>query len=96
MIAALVLDLCRVPEDVIVEDYAITDTFIREMNEAYMKEMSNPKERERFRHELTITRETMRGFLDHLNRKHGGAEAYLVSQGVPREKLERLRERLKT
>ncbi len=94
MVAALVLDLCKVPEDIIAEDYAITDTFIREMNEAYIKEISNPKERERFFHELTITRETMRGFLEHLNSKHGRAEAYLIGKGVPREKLEGLRERL--
>ncbi len=94
LVTALVLDLCQVPEEVIVEDYALSDTFIHEMNEAYIQEMTDPAEREHFRHEIAITRETMQYFLDYMNKRYGGAEAYLSSNSVPEAKLISLREKL--
>ncbi|MGB8643696.1 MAG: tyrosine-protein phosphatase [Anaerolineae bacterium] len=93
MVAALALSLVRVPQETIVEDYAITDEYIKPMNDAFIAGMKHQKERDEFMHELSVSRETMRGFLAHLEQRHGGAEAYLLRAGVPLEKLERLRTR---
>jgi protein-tyrosine phosphatase len=93
-VVALLLALVGVPPEIIVEDYALSDRYLQPLNEEFMQSMPGPREREKFAYELMITRPTMRGFLSYLDDKYGGAEAYLRTQGVSEERLERIRKRL--
>ncbi len=94
IVSALMLDLAGVPRETIVDDYALSDTLIGPLNDEYAASLGTEAEREHFRHELRMVRQTMRGLLDHLDREYGGAEGYLRAAGLPEDKIERLKARL--
>ncbi len=94
MVTALLLKLAGVPDETIAEDYALSDTYIKPMNDRFLENMQDPRERAKFLHELEIAPATMLGFLAHLKEKHGGAEAYLRAAGVSRERIEKIKRKL--
>ncbi|MBO0728062.1 MAG: tyrosine-protein phosphatase [Acidimicrobiaceae bacterium] len=96
IIAALVLDILGIPDEVIASDYALTEeaqerstTWI-EANEpdfaAFLAEI--PYERR------AATPEKILGFLDRIRAQYGSVEVYLASLGVGSEQLDVLRDRL--
>ncbi len=93
-VVALLLKLAGVSNEIIAEDYAVTDQYIKPLNDEWLRNMSDPRERERFTHELEIVHSTMLGVLSYLDEKYGGVEAYLRGAGVSEEKIARIKERL--
>jgi protein-tyrosine phosphatase len=82
---ALLLDLCGVPRDVIVEDYALSAQYF-----------ASPRahiESDDWRSRSLVVDsppDFMAGALAHLDRQHGGARALLRRQGVTDEEMDRL------
>jgi protein-tyrosine phosphatase len=86
---ALLLDLCGVERDVIVEDYALSA--------GYFATPLTHIERDDWRHAGLVVDsppEFMDSALEHLDTAHGGARALLLDQGLTDEELDRLVERL--
>jgi protein-tyrosine phosphatase len=86
---ALLLDLCGVPRDVIVEDYAVSaHHFAKPVSLMEATDWRHPP--------LLVDSppEYMAGALEHLDVRHGGARELLRSQGVSDADLDRLIERL--
>jgi protein-tyrosine phosphatase len=86
---ALLLDLCGVPRDVIVEDYALSARYF-----AYPVAHIEPDD---WRHRSLVVDsppEFMDAALEHLDAAHGGARRLLRDQGLTDEELDRLVERL--
>jgi protein tyrosine/serine phosphatase len=95
VIVALVLALMGVPDDVIVEDYALTDDNLRSWYDEMLAQTEDPERRERLATQLfTSFPETMLATLEHLRERYGGAESYLLQASVSAEDLELLRARL--
>ncbi|HZU72017.1 MAG TPA: tyrosine-protein phosphatase [Acidimicrobiales bacterium] len=96
IIAAMVLDLAGVPDDVIAEDYALTQVALErrtrwiEQHEpdfaAFLAQI--PPERR------AATPEKILGFLSGLRSRHGSVEEFLVGLGIERERLELFRQAL--
>jgi protein-tyrosine phosphatase len=96
LISALLLGLVGVPAETIAADYAMTAELLRSREREWLE--SCPPE-ERAEREAMIARyaptaEVMLEVLGRLAERYGGVEAYLLAAGVPREDLERLRDRL--
>jgi protein-tyrosine phosphatase len=86
---ALLLDLCGVPRDVIIEDYA--------MSAAFFASPVAHMELDDWRHGSLVVDsppEFMASALEHLDTEHGGARSLLLGQGVPDAELGALVERL--
>ncbi len=86
---ALLLDLCGVPRDVIVEDYALSA--------GYFASPVAHIEPDDWRHASLVVDsppEFMDSALAHLDAAHGGARSLLRRQGVPDDDLDRLVGRL--
>ncbi len=89
MLVALVLDVVGVPRSVIAEDYAVSEGRLE--NATSPDDGSrDPKKREMRRARPATILET----LDHVDRQHGGAEAYLSASGVSATQIDELRSRL--
>jgi protein tyrosine/serine phosphatase len=94
ILAALVLSLAGVSDDVIVGDYALTNQVIRQICErlarfdSYTNVRSNPWTHFRCRPEV------MEGFLELLDERHGGAEGWARAAGLDDADLGSLRSRL--
>jgi hypothetical protein len=89
VVIALLLDLCGVPRDVIVEDYAASARHF-----AKPVSLMDPAD---WRHPPLLVDsppEYMAGALEHLDARHGGARELLRSQGVADADLDRLVELL--
>ncbi|MEI7744153.1 MAG: tyrosine-protein phosphatase, partial [Chloroflexota bacterium] len=86
---ALLLDLCGVPRDVVVEDYAVSAQ--------YFLGPSNHIEPDDWRHHSLVVDsppEFMASALEHLDAEHGGARALLLAHGVSETEIDRLVELL--
>lgn len=96
MLAAMVLDLLGVPDEVIAEDYVLTNegrarsnAWIEEHEPTFAAYLAQ------FPPERRVTRpEVILGFLDGVRAAHGSVEDLLRSQGIDRPALERLRSSL--
>jgi protein-tyrosine phosphatase len=96
MIAAFLLRLAGVADDVIVEDYAQTSRYIGAMVEALQREAAEQgRERKTFAPFQRSDPPTMRGFLRALDDEHGGAEAYLERHGLSPAEIAALRGRMR-
>ena len=90
IVIALLLALAGVPNETIVADYAPSGANIRPLYDqwqaagrsvSYDAWQSHP--------------ETMQALLEHLERTHGGVEAYLLAGGLTPEEIARVRARLR-
>jgi protein-tyrosine phosphatase len=93
IIAALLLRLSGVPEDVIADDYVATDQFLAPLAEEWVAAAPDEAERERRRGE-GLRGETIVALLRHLDATYGGVERYLRSLGLSEVEIGRLRRRL--
>jgi protein tyrosine/serine phosphatase len=87
IVVALLLALVGVPKETVVADYAVSADYLwplweeqRRLASSVLPPLSPP--------------EAMVKLLDHLERAHGGAGAYLKAAGVSDEEIARLKERL--
>jgi protein-tyrosine phosphatase len=96
IVSAMTLDVLGVPDEVIAEDYVLTDRarerstpWIEANEPAYAAYLAQfPPERRVVRPEMIL------GFLDGLRAKHDGVPGFLASIGVDTDRLDTLRTRL--
>jgi protein-tyrosine phosphatase len=95
LIAALLLGLVGVAPETIAADYALTAECLRPRNEAWLEDgPGDREERVALLARFAPTAEVMLEVLDHLHKRYGGVEPYLLEAGVSPADLARLRERL--
>ncbi len=95
VLAALVLDILGVDEDVIVADYLITADRMPMILDRYR---TDPAFAERMASvpasRFSVEAESMRRFLDGLRQRFGGAREWATGAGVPAEALDRIEDLL--
>ena len=97
ILAAVLLALVGVPDDLIVDDHVVLGDFeaiAREWVRWIVEHTDDPAERARLLRSAPPDPDVMRDLLDHLDRQHGGAERYLIAGGTDPTDLARLRDRL--
>lgn len=92
MVIALVLGAVGVSDETIIEDYALTATYATPLL-IKLEKMAHKSgiDVEWHRRMLECNPKAMAQTLNHLNTRYGGAEAYLLRNGVLLEQLEGLR-----
>ena len=92
-LSAILLDLLGVPREVNAQDYALTGPRIERIFarlseiEFYRERLAEVSDAARSADESTVL-----AFLQAVDQRHGGTEAWLVEQGIKRGELERFRE----
>jgi protein-tyrosine phosphatase len=96
LVSALMLDLVAVDRETIAADYAVTQDYLRERDDEYVRNgpPHERAERERLVAKFSAKAEVMAATLAHVDDRHGGVERYLVQAGVSGDHLARLRRRL--
>ena len=94
LIAALVLSVAGVDREAIVSDYALSGDNLRPFVDAWIEAAENDDEWALRARAGATPAEAMRGVLDAVDRRWGGAARYLAAAGVPDALVDRLRERL--
>jgi protein-tyrosine phosphatase len=94
--AALLLALAGVPTDAIAEDYSLSSEYLRPRDEAFIANgtTGTPEERVALVAEKRTRAEVMHEALEHLERRHGGLDRYLLAAGVTPDDIETIRTRL--
>ncbi|MGA7835905.1 MAG: tyrosine-protein phosphatase [Acidimicrobiales bacterium] len=93
VLAALVLSCLGVERDIIIEDYAITDERVRLIMEQLRQDPYHRDAVDQTDPTLLAAHEaTMKSFLDEVDRRFGGARAWVDAAGVAPAVLERLEE----
>ena len=94
IVTAFVLGLCGVSNDTIVEDYALSGfyLFARHLVEPVPEDVGKGIETWQDYQRMNCPPETMSLTLDHLERRYGGPEAYLLGGGATKESLDALRD----
>ena len=89
MLAMLLLELADVPEEIIIDDYAATEGFMRDIFEQMSEEMlrMGMKVPESTMHSAP---ENIEAAMEHVRKKYGGARAYLALGGVSSSELDEL------
>lgn len=93
VVAALLLALAGVPNEVIADDYVASDAHLAAQYEAWASRESDPAKRSRLLRGFISEPDHMLVPLEHL-RRSGGAETYLREAGVTHEEIAALRERV--
>lgn len=93
IVAALLLRLVGVPEEVIVADYEVTDERRRPAYEEWLAR-AEQEDRDRFLRVLAERGEPIAATLEHVDSRYGGPSGYLRSGGVTDLQIARLRRRL--
>lgn len=95
VLAALVLEVVGVSRAVVIEDFALTHDRIETVRTRLMADaIQRGVDPEQFARLLGATPDLIEPALDHLDRRFGGAEAYLRAAGVDDATLARLRAKL--
>lgn len=89
MLAMLLLELAEVPEEIIVDDYAATEDFMRDVFEQMSEEMlrMGMKVPESTKHSAP---ENIEAAMDHVRKKYGGGREYLALGGISSAELDEL------
>jgi protein-tyrosine phosphatase len=94
IVAALLLSLAGVDDTTISEDYAASDPGVGRLLAEWLAEAGDDAERE-YRNRISRSpAEAMTKTLDHIRDRWGGAEEYLVANGVSAAALRRFRSRI--
>jgi protein-tyrosine phosphatase len=97
LVSALLLDLAEVPRQIIGEDYALTVECLKPLDEQWLRNgPGDRKERERHFERLKPRAEVILEVLEHVDRRHGSVEGYLLEGGVNPDGISALRRRLLT
>ena len=95
MLAALVLEAVGVPRAAVIEDFALTHDRIATVRERLLADaVRRGVDPNAFGRLLGATADLIVPALEHLDRRHGGAVAYLTAAGVDAATLARLRAKL--
>jgi protein-tyrosine phosphatase len=93
MVAAMSLALAGVDIDAIAADYAETDSQMAARYEEWLAAAS-PEQLRAMRDDLRCPPERIVGVLEHIDRRWGGVEGYLVSAGMMSSDISNLRSKL--
>lgn len=95
MIAALLLGVVGVSDEVVAEDYALTSERITMLHEDWRTwAIENGQNMERFEHDISAEAATMLNTLEHIHYRYGGVANYLSTCGVTERQVEQLRDLL--
>lgn len=95
VLAALVLEAVGVPRAAVIEDFALTHDRIGTVRDRLLADaIRRGVDPHQFQRLLAATRDLIEPALEHLDRRHGGAVAYLQAAGVDEVTLARLRAKL--
>lgn len=95
LLAALVLEAVGVPRAAVIEDFALTHDRIGAVRERLLADaVRRGVDPLQFGRLLGATADLIEPALEHLDRRHGGAVAYLTAAGVADATLARLRAKL--
>jgi protein tyrosine/serine phosphatase len=95
LVAALLLRLAQVSIDDVAADFALSrDNWAPTISE-WIAETDDEREREFRRFLAAMPGESMRGVLEEVDRRYGGAEEYLRAAGLSEPELRRARFRLR-
>jgi protein-tyrosine phosphatase len=94
LVIALALALAAVDHETIAADYALSSTYLvgQYLEEAKARAAASGLSWDRYQLRLTCRQELMRRTLDHLERAHGGAAAYLHAAGLDGGEVDAVRE----
>ena len=93
--SALLLTLAGVSKEVAAEDYALTSECLRQLDEEWLANGPNDRTwREQEYEKFRARAEVMLEVLEHIDRRYGSTEAYLLDVGVTPHEIERLRARV--
>jgi protein-tyrosine phosphatase len=93
IVAALLLSLVGATVDAIVEDYVLSDVGLGRFHAQWLAD-AHPLDRDRVRGLIVCRPERPAALLEHVARRYGGVERYLLGAGVEPTEIERLRARL--
>lgn len=93
VVAALLLSLAGVAQDVILEDFALTSVAMERMR-AFLPRQDSPERQAAFEKLLASDPADMRNLIEHLTTRYGGVEAYVQQLGLSPDQIHRIRERL--
>jgi len=93
IVAALLLSLAGVAQDVILEDFALTSVAMERMR-PFLPQHDSPERQATFEKLLASDPADLRSLIDHLNARYGGVEAYVKQLGLSPNQIYRIRERL--
>jgi protein tyrosine/serine phosphatase len=96
VISALVLSLLGVPDDVVAEDYGLSEEAEPPARAYWLARNSRSDSATYRRSEVVSPPEAMLGFLDDLRERHGTVEGYAKSVGVSEDDLASMRAHLLT
>ncbi len=93
VIVALILGLLGVPHETIVQDYALTSTYLGDafIEESKQRALKRGHRWEQYEPLLTCPPENMESTLQHLDNVYGGIEAYVHHIGFTADQVNRLR-----
>ncbi len=95
LVVAMLLALADVPEDVIAEEYALSEAYLKELYDAELERFTgSAAERARMVELMRSDPATILDSLSHLRAAHGDVRAYLLAAGLAARDLERVRARL--
>jgi hypothetical protein len=94
MVTALLLRALGVPDEQIIEDYALTDAPSEERLLARIKALCRDPAEALNRERMKAHPETMEHFLAGFDRLHGSVEEFLLSCGVTESTIGRVRQNL--
>lgn len=94
IVAALLLSVAGVDDEVIVRDFAASDASVLRLCAGWVASAEDDAERAYRMRVLTAPAAAMASMLDHVATKWGGAVAYLLAHDVEPEMVESLRRRL--
>jgi protein-tyrosine phosphatase len=95
LIAALLLRLSQVSIDDVAADFALSRANWAPSAPDWVAETDDEREREFRRFLAAMPGESMRGVLEEIDRRYGGAESYLRASGLPEADVHRIRARLR-
>lgn len=93
IVAAMLLRIAGVPDDVIVADYALSDERLVAFYDD-LRAKQTPEQRERMDRSIVEADATIRGTLEHLDSRYGGVERYLTGHGLSSALVQRIRSEL--
>ena len=95
LIAALLVAVADVADEVIAEDYALSAVMLRPVHAERLRQEPDPARRAVLAEALVPVRETMLTVLAHLTLQYGGAARYLAAIGVTSQQIACFRGRMR-
>jgi protein tyrosine/serine phosphatase len=94
LLAAFLLHLAGVDDEIISVDYALSEERLRPRHEAWFEAAESEEELERLQRMAQTPAASMAGVFVELDRRYGGVEPYLRGAGVTDQEIELVRARL--